>query len=80
VMRWVFSIGLPPVLAGVAAGLALAVAAARALQGVLFGVSPLDPLSIAGVVVLLLATSVAACYFPARRAALLDPTAALRTG
>ena len=80
VMRWVFSIGLPPVLAGVAAGLALAVGAARALRGVLFGVTPLDPVSIAGVAVLLLATSVVACYFPARRAASLDPTATLRAG
>ena len=80
VMRWVFSIGLPPVLAGVAAGLALAVGAARALRGVLFGVAPLDPVSIAGVAVLLFATSAVACYFPARRAASLDPTTTLRTG
>jgi ABC-type antimicrobial peptide transport system permease subunit len=80
VMRWVFSIGLPPVLAGVTAGLALAVGAARALRGMLFGVTPLDPASIAGVAVLLLATSVVACYLPARRAASLDPAATLRNG
>jgi ABC-type lipoprotein release transport system permease subunit len=47
---------------------------------VLFGVAPLDPVSIAGVAVLLFATSAVACYFPARRAASLDPTTTLRTG
>ena len=77
-MRWVFSIGMPPVVAGLVAGLAAAAGAAQVLRGVLFGVTPLDPWSLGTVAALLLATSIAACYLPARRAASLDPMTTLR--
>jgi putative ABC transport system permease protein len=79
VMRWVFANGMAPVLIGVGAGLTAAVATAVALRSSLFGISPTDPLALGTVALVLLATSGLACYLPARRAAALDPIAALRT-
>jgi predicted permease len=66
------------VAAGAAAGLAIAAAAARVLTALLFDISPTDPQALAGAVLLLLAVAAAATYIPARRAARLDPMAALR--
>ncbi len=63
---------------GVVLGLLGAAAAGRALQTILFGVSPLDPLTFAGAATVLLAAGAAAAYIPARRAVKLDPIAALR--
>lgn len=78
VMRWVFASGMRPVLIGLGIGLAGTIAIARALRGVLFGITPTDPLSLTIVVAVLLITSGFACYLPARRAASLDPITALR--
>jgi putative ABC transport system permease protein len=78
VMRWVLLKGMQPVLAGLIVGLAGAVAIAQALQSLLFGITPSDPLSLGTVAVVLLVSSGLACYLPARRAAALDPTVALR--
>jgi predicted permease len=78
VMRWVFASGMRPVLIGLGIGLAATIAIARALRGVLFGITPTDPLSLSIVVAVLLVTSGLACYLPARRAASLDPITALR--
>ena len=80
VIRWVFSHGMLPVLAGLATGLGGAIAIAGALRSVLFEVAPSDPLSLGLVSVVLLLTSGVACYLPARRAARVDPVVALRTG
>ena len=78
VMRWVFAIGFRPVLAGLAAGMFAAVMIGRAMRGLLYGIAPTDPVSLALVALVLLLTAMLACYIPARRAARLDPMTALR--
>jgi putative ABC transport system permease protein len=65
--------------AGAAMGLGGAVALVRAMESLLYGVSPLDPLTFAVAAGLLLGVAFAASYFPARRAAQTDPTVALRS-
>jgi len=67
-----------PILAGGLAGLAGALAVARALQSMLFGVSPLDPLTHGGALLLLAAGALGASLVPALKAARQDPTLALR--
>jgi len=64
---------------GVAVGLALAIAAARVLTSLVFGVSTTDPLTFAGVAVALALVALATSYVPSRRAARVDPAVALRT-
>jgi putative ABC transport system permease protein len=63
---------------GVVAGVAGALATSRVLRSLLFQVSPIDPLTLAGVCVLLVAVATLAGYLPARRAARIDPVEALR--
>jgi len=63
---------------GVAIGLIGAAAASRALITLLFGVSPLDPVTYFGVVTLAAAVSALACWVPAWRAARVDPSVTLR--
>ena len=65
--------------AGVAIGLAAAAVATRLLRGVVFGVDTLDPVSLTGAALLLIAASAAASYGPLRRAARVDALAMLRT-
>ena len=72
------SAGLRLAFAGIGLGVLLAVASTRLLGSMLFGVSPVDPLTIAVVTVLPAAGALAACYLPARRAARVDPVIALR--
>jgi putative ABC transport system permease protein len=63
--------------AGTLIGLAASFAAGRALQTLLFGTSPSDPKILLAAAGLLLATALAACYFPARRATRVDPVKTL---
>ncbi|HUK52173.1 MAG TPA: hypothetical protein VL099_02665, partial [Candidatus Binatia bacterium] len=66
------------VLLGVALGIPCALALSRLISGMLFGVTPADPVTLAAAVLLLLAAALAAGYLPARRAAGIDPIVALR--
>ncbi len=70
--------GLATAAAGVFLGASAALVLARALTGMLYGVSPADPLTFAAAGALLLAVALLACWLPARRAARLDPVTALR--
>jgi putative ABC transport system permease protein len=70
--------GLRLVLAGLAAGVAGALALGRVLSGLLFGVTARDPLTFVAVSALLAAVAAVACYLPARRATRVDPIVALR--
>ena len=70
--------GMSLALIGVALGLLIAFGAAQLLVKVLFGVSPADPLTFAGVSLLLSLVAALACYIPARRATRVDPLVALR--
>jgi putative ABC transport system permease protein len=63
---------------GLGAGLLLAFVAGRLLAKQLVGISAADPISFAGTAILLLLVAAAATALPARRAASLDPLAALR--
>jgi putative ABC transport system permease protein len=78
VMRWVFAQGMKPVLLGLLIGLGSAIAIAGALRGLLFEITPTDPISLGSVALILLLISGLACYLPARRAARMDPITALR--
>ncbi len=63
---------------GAVVGLAAALVSSRLLTALLFQVSPTDPITLAGVCVLLLGVGVGAAYLPARRAMRIDPAQALR--
>jgi putative ABC transport system permease protein len=70
--------GLGITLAGCAAGIALALASARLLSGMLYGVTAWDESTLGGVVVLVLAVAALASFLPSLRAARVDPMQVLR--
>jgi putative ABC transport system permease protein len=63
---------------GLGVGLIGALVMGQLMAGLLFGVSAMDPRALLGVIVLLLAVTLVACWLPARRAAKVDPMVALR--
>jgi ABC-type antimicrobial peptide transport system permease subunit len=78
VLRLIVGQGLALALVGAGAGLLLAFAVTRVLQRFLFGIGATDPLTFIGVALLLTMVALLACWLPARRAAKVDPLAALR--
>jgi putative ABC transport system permease protein len=78
VFRSIVGEGARIALLGVAVGLIAALALTRLLRTFLYGISASDPATFLAVAVLLTLISVAACYFPARRATRVDPIVALR--
>lgn len=78
IYRLVLTDGLTPVLAGAAAGVAVAFASARVVGSLLFQVSPYDSAIASSAVCVLVLMGAAACLLPARRAASVDPMEALR--
>jgi predicted permease len=69
---------LRPIGVGLCAGVVAALLAGRVFAGILFGVSPLDPIAFAAAVLVLLGTAIIAVTVPTRRAASLDPSSVLR--
>jgi len=78
VARLVFGQGIRPVAPGVVIGLLLALAVTRLLRAGLLGVSPSDPLTFVGIVMVLAIAATLGCAVPARRATKVDPMVALR--
>jgi ABC-type antimicrobial peptide transport system permease subunit len=70
--------GLELAIAGAAAGLVGALIVSHLMAGLLYGVSPTDPLTFIGVTLVLTAAALAASYIPAMRAMRVDPLMALR--
>jgi len=79
VLRLVVRQGMTMTLIGLAIGLAGAFLLSRVMVGLLYGVSHNDPLTFAGVSIVLLGVALLACLIPARRATRVDPIVALRT-
>ena len=78
ILRMALGEGMILVAIGLGAGLAGAVIVTRFLRSMLFSVAPTDPLTFAGIAVLLAAVALLACFIPARRATEVDPLVALR--
>jgi putative ABC transport system permease protein len=78
VLRLVLGRAMLPVGIGAALGVGGALALSQSMRGMLFGVTPTDPATLAAVTALLVATAAAAAYLPARRATRVDPVQVLR--
>jgi putative ABC transport system permease protein len=78
ILRMILGEGAAMALVGLVCGGAAAVPLSRLLQGLLFGVEPVDPPTIALSAVLLVGVALVAAWIPARRATAVDPIAALR--
>jgi putative ABC transport system permease protein len=78
ILRLVLRQGLRLAVADAAVGLVGALAVSHLMAGLLYGVRPTDPLTFAGVALLLIGVALLACYIPARRALRVDPLVALR--
>ena len=78
VMRLIMGQGARLAVIGVAVGIIAGLALTQLMRSLLFGVNAADPLTFAGVAILLTVVAVGACYIPARRAMRTDPIVALR--
>jgi predicted permease len=80
IMSHVLRQGLSLAIAGAAVGLVGALIVSHLMAGLLYGVRPTDPLTFAGVALLLIGVALLACYVPAWRATKVNPMIALREG
>jgi putative ABC transport system permease protein len=78
VLRLILGPGSRLIFLGVGMGIGAGLLLTRLLAGMLYGISATDPLTFAGVALLLIAVALVACYVPARRAMRVDPLVALR--
>jgi putative ABC transport system permease protein len=78
VLGMILGQGMRTIFIGVVIGLAGSLALTRVGASLLFGVTATDPLTFAGVILLLVSAALLACYIPARRATRVDPLVALR--
>jgi putative ABC transport system permease protein len=78
VQRMVLSEGGVLVVLGLASGAIGALSLSRLMQGLLFGVEPHDPVTLAGVALIMATVGILACWIPAIKAARIDPGVALR--
>ncbi|MDP6579612.1 MAG: FtsX-like permease family protein [Vicinamibacterales bacterium] len=78
VLRLILGQGMVPVAAGLVVGLAISLAVTRLIAGLLFRVSPTDPVTFGGVTLLLGGVGLLASLVPALRAGRLQPVTALR--
>ncbi len=79
ILQMIVSQGMRFVIPGIAIGVSLGLALARALSVLLFQISPFDPATLCGAVAILLLIAGSACLIPAARAAQVDPLKALRS-
>jgi predicted lysophospholipase L1 biosynthesis ABC-type transport system permease subunit len=78
VQRMILGEGGTLLVYGLFLGVAGALIGTRLIRGLLFGVAPNDPITLAGVALMMLVVGVAACWLPALRAARIDPAVAIR--
>jgi putative ABC transport system permease protein len=78
ILRLVLREGIIVTIVGLAIGVAGAFGLTRFISGQLYGVKPMDPITIASAAVVLIVIALCACYIPARRATKLDPVTVLR--
>jgi putative ABC transport system permease protein len=78
VLRLILRDGVRLAAAGIGAGVIVAIVLATGLKTYLFGISSTDPLTLAAMVIVVMAITLVTCWFPARRAARVDPLVALR--
>ena len=78
ILKLVIGRGVGMASIGIVIGVVASLGLTRFLAGLLYGVTPVDPITFIGIAIILLIVSALACYIPARRATKVDPLVALR--
>jgi putative ABC transport system permease protein len=77
-LRLVLGEGLRLIGAGLIVGLLATLAITRLMAGLLYGISPTDPITLAAIPIIMAGVALVACFIPAHRATRVDPMVALR--